>query len=135
MDQICAPSGENARCTSCVIDLLDVLEENGFGNELFTEEGFAAASQLILPAGSRLTEVNISMVVSAIALPLNFSRNCTRDVSATTLCPEVLIINESMVMQHLIDGTVLLLEICVCICLLLVYIQAWGLLSNWRVIA
>lgn len=89
-----------------MIELLDVLEDNGFGSELFSEEGFARALRSVLPAGSRRTTVNISVVVDAIVLPLNFSSNCSQRVEAM-MCPQMLIINESNVMDHIIDGTVL----------------------------
>lgn len=105
-EEICDPEGDNALCTSCVIQLLDVLEDNGFGSELFTEQGFARALSLVLPAGSRRTTVNISVEVDAIVLPLNFSYDCSQRLDVL-MCPQMLIINESNVMDHTIDGTVL----------------------------
>lgn len=96
-----------------MIELLDVLEDDGFGrSELFSEEGFARALRSVLPAGSRRTTVNISVEVDAIVLPLNFSSNCSGRVKAM-MCPQMLIINESDVMDHIIDGTV-----CVLMCVI-----------------
>ena len=46
--------------------------------------------------------MNDDMMVDAIELPENFSAQCSMDVNVT--CPRMVIINETMVMEYLIQG-------------------------------
>ena len=100
----CAPDGDNARCASCVIDLLDVLNDRDFGFNLFTPEVLLNATlNGSLPDGTFLTQVMIDeMIVAALELPEDFSADCSSAVNAS--CPQFVVINDTLEMEYEIQS-------------------------------
>lgn len=91
----CDVDGLNGMCAECVVNLLEVFNENNItGNELFTEEFVEASIQeQTLPQGSVL---NLTDVV--IYLPDSFSTECNES------CPQLVIINQTSQVDYMIDG-------------------------------
>ena len=108
--QTCIASGDNALCTSCVVERLEVLNIAGIDVELFTDEGLQEAiDNNTLPEGSMLTMVKYGtdttgtdMIATVILLPAGFSTECS--VSVNVSCPEFVIVNETLEIEYEIEG-------------------------------
>lgn len=105
--QTCAVDGDNTLCASCVIDILEQLNNAGVNETLFTPEGLEEAIVSgTLPGGSNLTMVTYGngLTAMAIILPPEFSTDCSASVSV--MCPQsFFIVNETMEMEYEIEGT------------------------------
>jgi protocadherin alpha len=103
----CMEDGNNALCTSCVLDLLDTLNDRDIDSEqLFSDEGLAVATG-VFPEDSVLTAVTYGdedeLTAKAIFLPRNFSQSCSESVGVST-CPQFVIVNETLELEYEIEG-------------------------------
>ena len=98
--RICDENGDNGRCTSCAVGILQDAYDAGIRSKLFSDEFIVGATQNgTLPKGSMFVMENGQF---AVRLPDSFVANCRMEEGFA--CPGLVIINQTMELDYEIQG-------------------------------